>query len=199
VDVHVVDWDSIDHGAWRAEVLGEAPQPASENDPTASSSPLWQSCEGSGVFWDWLDTSSQPSHANPSWQCERLWQIHKTQARGNFGAILSLLEWEEQKMPVFSVVMCMTLNDSDGDSKKLLLLVEPSGKPRRWETFVIKRLRKCEYQECYRSRVVVSESPVFKDELQLRRTVGSILRFLPLRTLRLKDVVHGRLADLRTM
>ena len=125
--------------------------------------------------------------------------MHKTQARDRFGAVLSLLEWEDQKMPVFSVVMCMTLTDSDGDAKKLLLLVEPSGKPRCWETFVIKRLRKCEYQECYRSNVVVAECPVFKDELQLRRIVGSILPFLPLRSLRLKDVVHGRLADPRTV
>ena len=66
-------------------------------------------------------------------------------------------------MPVFSVVMCMTLTDSDGGAKKLLLLVEPSGNPRCWKTFVIKRLRKCEYQECYRMNVVVAECPVFKD------------------------------------
>ena len=199
VDVFLVDWDSIDLGAWRADVLGEAAQAPSKNDSTTAAEPLWQSVEGDSVFWEWLGTSNQPSHAHPSWQCERLFHMHKTQARDRFGAILSLLEWEDQKMPVFSVVMCMTLTDSDGGAKKLLLLVEPSGNPRCWETFVIKRLRKCEYQECYRMNVVVAECPVFKGELQLRPIVNSILRVLPLRSLRLKDVVHGRLADLRTV
>ena len=112
-----------------------------------------------------------------------------------FGAIMGLLEWEDFKMPVCGVLMCMSLTDADGLQKQLLLLVEPGGHPRRWGTFVIKRLRKCEFQECYRMRVVVVESPVFGDDVQLRDMVRKILEFLPLRSLRLNDVCHGKLAD----
>ena len=78
-------------------------------------------------------------------------------------------------MPVCGVLMCMTLTDADGVSKQLLLLVEPGGHPRRWGTFLIKRLRKCELQECYRARVIVVESPVFCDDVQLRHMVRKIL------------------------
>ena len=91
----------------------------------ASPAPLWQSFESGGVLWDWLAASDQPAHAELGWQCERLWLLHKTQARSRFGAILCLLEWEDRKMPVFSIIMCMTLADSDGGFKKFLLMVEP--------------------------------------------------------------------------
>ena len=50
VDVFVVDWDSIDHGVWRADVLGEAAEPLSENESTTAAEPLWQSVEGPSVF-----------------------------------------------------------------------------------------------------------------------------------------------------
>ena len=88
------------------------------------------------------------------------------------------------------------MTDADAVSKKLLLLVVSSGHPRRWETFEIKRLRKCEYQHCYRARVLVVESPVFTDEVQLQHRVRKVLEFLPLRSLRLKDVCHGLVTDL---
>ena len=73
-------------------------------------------------------------------------------------------------MPVCGVLMCMTLTDADRVAKQLLLFVEPAGHPKRWDTVVIKRLRKCEYQECYRSRVIVTESPVFSDDSRMFAT-----------------------------
>ena len=46
-----------------------------------------------------------------------------------FGAILGRLEWEQFKLPVCGVLMCMTLSDVDSVQKPLLLLVEPAGHP----------------------------------------------------------------------
>ena len=158
--------------------------------------PLWQSCDGSGVYWEWLSASQHPSHMDLGWPAERLLHVQRAHGHTHFGAILGLLEWEDYQMPVCGVLMCMTLTDADGVSKQLLLLVEPGGHPRRWGTFLIKRHRKCEFQECYRARVIVEESPVFCDDVPLRLMVRKILQFLPLRSLRLKDVCHGKLADL---
>ena len=90
----------------------------------------------------------------------------------------------------------MTLSDVDSVQKPLLLLVEPAGQPRRWETFVIKRLRRCEWSEVYHSRVITIESPPFRDEIQLRDTIRKVLAFIPLRNLRLTDVCHGMLSDI---
>ena len=196
VDVFLVDWETIDREKWRAEFLGDGPHPPSCLGTDLPAAPLWQVCEGSGVFWEWLPASDQPSHADLGWQAERLLQMQNHQGPQHFGAILGLLEWEDFKMPVCGVLMCMTLTDADGVSKKLLLLVVPSGQPRRWDTVEIKRLRKCEYQQCYRTRVIVIESPVFSDEVQLQQMVRKVLEFLPLRSLRLKDVCHGLVTDL---
>ena len=62
-------------------------------------------------------------------------------------------------------------------------------------TFLIKQHRKCEFQECYRARAIVEESPVFCDDVPLRLMVRKILKFLPLRSLQLKDDCHGKQAD----
>ena len=158
--------------------------------------PLWQSCDGSGVYWEWLSASQHPSHMDLGWPAERLLHVQWAHGHTHFGAIFGLLDWKDYKMSVCGVLMCMTLTDADGVSKQLLLLVEPGGHPRRWGTFLIKRHRKCEFQECYRARVIVEESPVFCDDVPLRLMVRKILQFLPLRSLRLKDVCHGKLADL---
>ena len=196
VDVFVVDWESMDHAIWRAEFLGNGAQPFDGSDTELPAAPLWQCCEASGEHWNWLPASGEPSHLELGWQAERLLHVHKQHGPLHFGAIMGLLEWEDHKMPVCGVLMSMTLCGADRVAKHLLLFVEPAGHPKRWDTVVIKRLRKCEYQECYRSRVVVTESPVFSDEVQLRHMVRKVLEFLPLRSLRLKDVCHGMLSDL---
>ena len=195
VDVHVVDWDSSEHACWRAAFVGDGAEPREGPETELPAAPLWQSCDGTGYYWEWLSAAQQPSHRDLGWQAERLLHVQRAHGHTHFGAIMGLLEWEDFKMPVCGVLMCMSLTDADGVQKQLLLLVEPGGHPKRWGTFVIKRLRKCEFQECYRMRVVVVESPVFGDDVQLRHMVRKILEFLPLRSLRLNDVCHGKLAD----
>ena len=196
VDVFVVDWESMDHSCWRAELLGERAVPFDGPETELPAAPLWQSCEGSGDYWEWLSASQHLSHTDLGWQAERLLHVQKQHGPIHFGAIMGLLDWEDFKMTVCGVLMCMSLADADGVSKQLLLLVKPAGHPKRWDTFEIERLRKCEYQECYRARVIVTESPVFSGDVPLRHMVRKVFEFLPLRSLRLKDVCHGKLSDL---
>jgi hypothetical protein len=196
VDVYVVDWTSMDEATWRAEFDGNGARPFDRTDRELGAAPLWQVCVVEPDNWEWLTAGPEPAHRDLGWQAERLMYVQQHNRKLQFGAILGMLEWEQFKLPVCCVLMCMTLSDVDTIQKPLLLLVEPAGQPRRWETFVIKRLRRCEMSELYHSRVITIESPPFRDEIQLRDTVRKILQFIPLRLLRLNDVCHGMLSDL---
>lgn len=196
VDVYVIDWTSMDEATWRAEFDGNGARPFDRTDRELGAAPLWQACVVEPDHWEWLTAGPEPAHRDLGWQAERLMYVQQHNRKLQFGAILGMLEWEQFKLPVCGVLMCMTLSDVDSVQKPLLLLVEPAGQPRRWETFVIKRLRRCEMSELYHSRVITIESPPFRDEIQLRDTVRKILQFIPLRLLRLNDVCHGMLSDL---
>ncbi len=186
----------MDEATWRAEFDGDGARPFDRTDREIGAAPLWQACVVEPDNWEWLAAGPEPAHRDLGWQAERLMYVQQHNRKLQFGAILGRLEWEQFKLPVCGVLMCMTLSDVDSVQKPLLLLVEPAGQPRRWETFVIKRLRRCEMSELYHSRVITIESPPFRDEIQLRDTVRKILQFIPLRLLRLNDVCHGMLSDL---
>ena len=68
VDLFLVDWETIDRDAWCAEFLGDGPHPPSCPATVLQPAPLWQMCEGSSEFWEWLSASDQPSHADLGWQ-----------------------------------------------------------------------------------------------------------------------------------
>lgn len=196
VDVYVLDWTGMDEATWRAEFDGNGARPFDNTDTQIGAVPLWQACVVEPDMWEWLAAGPVPAHRDLGWQAERLLYVQRSNRKLQFGAILGMLEWEQFKLPVCGVLMCMTLSDVDSVQKPLLLLVEPAGQPRRWETFVVKRLRRCEMSELYHSRIITIESPPFTDEIQLRDTVRKILQFIPLRLLRLNDVCHGMLSDL---
>jgi hypothetical protein len=196
VDVYVLDWTGMDEATWRAEFDGNGARPFDNTDTQIGAAPLWQACVVEPDMWEWLAAGPVPAHRDLGWQAERLLYVQRSNRKLQFGAILGMLEWEQFKLPVCGVLMCMTLSDVNSVQKPLLLLVEPAGQPRRWETFVVKRLRRCEMSELYHSRIITIESPPFTDEIQLRDTVRKILQFIPLRLLRLNDVCHGMLSDL---
>jgi hypothetical protein len=196
VDVYVVDWTAMDEAIWRAEFDGNGARPFDYTDRQIGAAPLWQACVVEPDIWEWLAAGPDPAHRDLGWQAERLLYVQQSKRKLQFGAILGVLEWEQFKLPVCGVLMCMTLSDADSVQKPLLLLVEPAGQPRRWETFVVKRLRRCEVSDLYHSRIITIESPPFTNEIQLRDTVRKILQFIPLRLLRLNDVCHGMLSDL---
>jgi hypothetical protein len=104
VDLFLVDWETIDRDAWCAEFLGDGPHPPSCPATVLQPAPLWQMCEGSSEFWEWLSASDQPSHADLGWQAERLLQVQKRHGSPHFGAIFGLLDWEYFKLPVCGVL-----------------------------------------------------------------------------------------------
>lgn len=198
-EIIIIDDEEIEQPRSRAEIYGDGDEPLPEADPLPNDGPLWQWCDGDTVYWHWLDASVQPNYTKLAWQAERVWtKVKDHDAQWNFRAALGLLEWDPTKLPVYAVIVKMAVLDSDNKTKVLMLLLEPGG-TRGWDTLIIKTLRRCVYTECYRSHMVDTEFPLFKNVQQLRLVVRALVTWVLAKPARLSDIFNGRWQDLRLM
>ena len=197
-DVVVIDDEETDQPPSRADIYGEGTEPLPEADPSPNDGPLWQWRDDVWDSWQWLDASVQQNYTKLGWQAERVWtKLKDHDVRCQFRAAIGILEWDPRKMPMYAIIMKIALADSDRKTKVLMLPVEPGGNPRRWEAFVIKRLRRCEYKACYRSRMVDTEFPLFTDVQKLRIVVRALIEWVLTKSARLSDIFSGTWSDLR--
>ena len=196
-EVVIISDDEIDQHPGRAAIYGDGTEPMPEADPSPNDGPLWRMCDVEPCYWQWLDASVQPNYTKLGWQAERVWtKVKDCDKQYHFRAALGILSWEPMEMPVYAVIMKVALPDSDRKTKVLMLLVEPGGNPRGWDTFNINRLQRCVYKECYRSRMVDTQFPLFTDEEKLRRAVRAIVAWVLSKPTRLSDIFKGTWSDL---
>ena len=196
-EIVVIDDDEIEQPGNRADIYGEGSEPLLESDPSPNDGPLWQWCDGDTDNWYWLETSVQPNYTKLGWQAERVWtKVKEHEVRWNFRAAFGILTWDPTKLPQYAVIVKMALLDSDNTTKILMLLVEPGG-TQGWDTFIIKTLRRCVYKECFRSRMVDTQFPIFNDVEKLRLVVRALLAWIVPQPVRLSHICFGRWQDLR--
>ena len=197
-DVVVIDDDEPDQPPSRADIYGEGTEPPAEADPSPSNGPLWEWRDDVWNVWQWLHASVQPNYTKLGWQAERVWtQLQDHYVRCQFRAALGIVEWDPMKMPIYAIIMKIALPDADGKTKVLMLLAEQGGNPPSWENFIIKRLRRCEYKECYRFRMVNTEFPLFTDVQKLQIVVRALIQWVLTKSPRLSDILSGTWRDLR--
>ena len=196
-EIVVIDDDEMEQPVNRADIYGEGTEPLLESEPSPNDGPLWQWCDGDTVQWHWLESSVQPNYTKLGWQAERVWtKVKEQDVRWNFRAAVGILKWDPTQLPEYAVIVKMALLDSDNTTKILMLLVEPGG-TQGWDTFIIKKLRRCVYKECFRSRMVDTQFPIFNNVEQLRLVVRALLAWIVAQPVRLSHICSGRWQDLR--